>query len=170
MSKDRKGNTSIETAFVTKFEFTQRMLATAAFFSMLILPSLIPSVVHPIRNKSRIRPLIIVTFVSLTILLSLYGIILSFAFGHSIHQNSILNLQPYTTDEYSWFVRVISHIILIYPCLAGISGYIYGVTLASNITFTILTGKDFSELSIKRKFKLLNFLIYLGYSTVPTVF
>ena len=169
MSEDRKGNNSIETAFVTKFEFTQGMLATAAFFSMLILPSLVPSVVHPIRNKSRLRPLIIVTFVLLTILLSLYGIILSFAFGHSIHPNSILNLQPYTTDEYSWFVRVISHIILIYPCIDGISGYIYGVTLASNLTFTILTGKDFSELSIKRKFKLLNFLIYLGYSIVPTV-
>ena len=169
ISENRKGNNSKEIAFVTKFELSQGMLATSTFFSMLILPTLVPSVTQPIPNKSRLRPLIIVSFVSLTIFLSMYGIILSFAFGHSIHPNSILNLQPYTLDEYSWIVKVISHIILVYPCLDGIAGFMYGVILAANLTFTILTGKDFSELSTKRKFKLLNLLIYLGYSIIPTV-
>lgn len=169
MTEDTKGKNTIETAFVTRFEFSQGMLATAAFFSLLYLPTLVPSVTYPIPNKARLRPLIIVSLLSLTIFLSLYGVILSFAFGHLIHPNSILNLQPYTMDEYSLSLRVISHIVLVYPCLDGISSFMYGVILASNQTFTILTGKDFSELSKKRKFQLLNLFIYLCYSIFPTL-
>ena len=69
MSEDRKGNnttSSIETAFITKFDFSQGMLATAAFFSMFSLPSLLPPVTHPIPNKLQLRPLIIVSFASVT--------------------------------------------------------------------------------------------------------
>ena len=169
MGEDTKGNRTMETSFVTRFDFGQGMLATAAFFSLLYLPTLVPSVTHPIPDKSRLRPLIIVSLVSLTIFVSLYGVILSFAFGHLIHPNSILNLQPYTMDKYNWPLRIFSHIILVYPCLDGISSFMYGVILASNQTFTILTGKDFSELSKGRKFQLLNLLIYLCYSIFPTL-
>ncbi|KAI6647596.1 hypothetical protein LOD99_8670 [Oopsacas minuta] len=162
------GNTTIETGFITHYDMSNGMLATAAFFSLLYLPTLVPAVTHSIPNKSRLRLLIIVSLVSLTVFLSLYGVILSFAFGHNIHPNSILNLQPYTMDERLWFLRIISHIILVYPCLDGISSFMYGVILASNQTFTILTGKDYSELSKKRKIQLLNLTIYLCFSIFPT--
>ena len=169
MNEDTRANRTIETDIVTRFDFSQGMLATAAFFSLLYLPTLVPSVTYPIPNKSRLRLLIIISMASLTIFLSLYGVILSLAFGNLIHPNSILNLQPYTMGEYNLYLRIFSHIILLYPCLDGISSFMYGVILASNQTFTILTGKDFSELSKKRKFQLLNLLIYLCYSIFPTL-
>ena len=157
------------TTFVTDFKIDQSMLATGAFFTFIYLPSLVPSVTHSISIKSSLRPLIIIAFIFLAIFLSMYGAFLSFAFGPNIHENSILNLQPYTKGSYSPVLQVTSHIILLYPCLDGIASFMYGVMLASNQAFTLLIGKDFSEVSDDKRLRILNLIIYLCFSIFPVI-
>ena len=167
--RDEISNATIPTNFVTDFDLSKSMLATGAFFTFIYLPTLVPSVTHSITIKSSLRPLIIISFLFLAIFLSMYGSVLSFAFGSNIHQNSILNLQPYTMNNHSSALRVMSHIILLYPCLDGISSFMYGVILASNQTFTLFIGKDFSEVSKVKRYKILNLIIYVCFSIFPII-
>ena len=160
-------NHTVPTNFVASFEFDKGMLAIGSFFSFISLPTLIPSMTHSIKNKSKIRPMIIIALILSTIILISYGSTLAFAFGTNIHQNSFLNFQPYTMDNHGSYLRITSHLILLYPCLDGLSSCMYGVILASNQTFSIITRKDFSEVSKKISYRILNLMIYLFYSIFP---
>ena len=166
---DKPLNSTIPTNFVTKFEISQSMLATGAFFTFIYLPSLIPSVTQPIPTKSKLQPMVIISLTFLAIFLSIYGSVLSFAFNTDIHQNSILNLQPYTMDNHNSVLKVMTHIILLYPCMDGIASFMYGVILASNQTFTLIIGKDLSQVSNIKKYKILNLTIYLCFSIFPII-
>ena len=157
-------NYTIPTSFVTSFEFDKGMVATGAYFSFMGLPIMIPYMTHSIKNKSQLRSMVVLSLILSAIILTCYGSALAFAFGANIHQNSFLNFQPYTMGNHSTFIKITSHLILLYPCLDGLSSYIYGVILASNLTFSIITRKDFSEVSKKISYRMLNLLIYLFYS------
>ena len=167
--RDETKNYTIQTDFITSFEFDRGMLAAGSLFAFVGLPDMIPSLTHSIKSKSQIRSIVSFSCIICFVVLTIYGSTLAFAFGTDIHQNSFLNLKPFTEGNHSFPIKVMSHLILLYPCLDGLSGFIYGVILTSNQTFSMITRKDFSEVSKKTSYRMLNLLIYLCYSIFSTV-
>ncbi|KAI6647597.1 hypothetical protein LOD99_8671 [Oopsacas minuta] len=154
---------------ITKFEFHQGMLAFATFFNFVSLPIFLPALSHLVAKKSIIVPVLVTSCVIVLLQCIIFSVVLVTAFGKDIHQNSLLNLQPYTVGNYSITVKVISHLVILYPCFDGICSFMFGVILASNQTFTILTGKDYTEFSNKMGYRVLNFSIYIFYSLSTTI-
>ena len=162
-------STNIVNEFIYKFEFKQQMLGLAAFFSTVTMASFVPAFTQLVRNKNYLIRVMIISTIALLIQAIVFGSITASAFGRGIHPNVLLNLQPYTMGNNSFFLKTISHLVIVYPCVDALCSFMLGVVLCSNHTFTALTGKDYTGFSNRRIFKLLKFAIYLSYSIVPIV-
>ena len=160
--------TKYEHHFVERFSFRSGILAFASFSGMIFMPTMMPFASHNVMNKKLLRPVMVASLLLSLFLLTAYSICLALAFESNIHPNVVLNMQTFTMDKHI-FIQIMSYLMIIFPIFDASSGFACTVTFLSNITFTLLIGKDYTAYSRTWHWKLLNFFINFTYCSLSWV-
>ena len=164
-----RNQTKFETEFAERFSFQSGILAFASFAGIIMLPIMVPMTSYHVMNKKLLRPVMVASLIFSLIILTTFGMCLAFAFQSDIHPNSVLNLQPYTMDNQVYFIKIMSHLMIIFPLFDALPAYIFTAEIISNLTFTLLTGKDYTVYSSLWYWKMVNYLINLTYCVIPII-
>ena len=136
---------STVTGILTNFDFSWWIVSVPIMCYSLNVHMAIPSLTHHIYPKTYLKELIIVIFVTICIVYSVIGVLVSLAFRSLVNENLTLNWNYFTGAQNNIAVRVLSYFIIIFPSMDLISAYPLIVTTLSNNIYSAIMCRDTSE-------------------------